>query len=151
MPVQEKGCHLGGGPPLPRPPGGCPRPLAPGARVTGSLAFGLDEARLTSFCRSTPFPAAPPLVLVGFPSGSLGFSAQTTKKGQEVGLSLFLESHSGTKLDWILTRLRRGRRGQGAIGQQVLQVLHHLVGAVCVVSSVLLFISSLSTEKSEKT
>lgn len=47
-----------------------------------------------------------------------------------------------------LTRLRRGgRRDEGAVWQQVLQVFHHLVGAVCVVPSVLFLLPSLDGQR----
>lgn len=64
------------GPPRPLPfPGTAPGGplLAPGARVTGTL--GLGAASDTSFCRLTPFAAAP-----GFTLGDLlPFSFTTSK------------------------------------------------------------------------
>lgn len=51
----------------------------------------------------------------------------------------------------LLTRLRGSRGGEGAVRHQVLQVFHDLVGAVCVVPAVLLFIPSLGRERWRRT
>lgn len=75
--------YLGGGPlPRPRPgpapgPGGTAGPRSPGDRLTGPRAWGLGDARATSFCRLTPLAAEPGFVLVGFASGSDFFSILT--------------------------------------------------------------------------
>lgn len=50
-----------------------------------------------------------------------------------------------------LTRFWWSRGGEWSVRQQVFQVFHDLVGAVCIVSAVLLFIPSLNTQRGRET